>query len=362
MTKRESNIAKGLGIIFMYFHHMFPKVETINDRQLQLLFIDEQLFADICVALKICVSIFVFITAYGMCSSLKAKEAKKEGTINSYLIHRFISLFSGFWFVYILARVTGFLGRSATEIYGSMGLERVGYVVLDFLGLARFFETPTFCSTWWYMSLAIILILIIPLMRLLYKKIGGVFLVCGTLFLPSTFGMTEMNSLNIYYYLFTCVLGIVFAEAEYFEKIRQLVEDKKGRKWILNLLLIVIFVVALVWRVKIHSSWSYLITNAIEAIVVCMLSTFLLNMKRGGIGNVLELIGKHSMNMFLIHTFIYSYYLKDLIYGCKYPVLIVVVLMVITTLLSCTIEYIKKLIRYDKMFVILQKKLKNVNE
>ena len=63
----------------------------------------------------------------------------------------------------------------------------------------------------------------------------------------------------------------------------------------------------------------------------------------------LQYVGRHSMNMYLIHTFIYGYFFADFIYGFKYPVLIFSVLFLITLFVSICIEFLKERIGFYRL-------------
>ena len=64
--------------------------------------------------------------------------------------------------------------------------------------------------------------------------------------------------------------------------------------------------------------------------------------------HVLIYLGKHSMNIFLIHTFIRYYYFADLTYSFKHFVLIVLFLLGSSLAVSYVIEGLKWLVKYDK--------------
>lgn len=75
---------------------------------------------------------------------------------------------SGFWFIYVLFVSLGFyFGRNPIEIYES----NIFYGLIDFMGLASVFHTPTMNATWWFMGLIIILYLVYPLLHKLLKNI-----------------------------------------------------------------------------------------------------------------------------------------------------------------------------------------------
>jgi len=65
--------------------------------------------------------------------------------------------------------------------------------------------------------------------------------------------------------------------------------------------------------------------------------------------SALEFMGKHSMNMYLVHTFVCSYFFHDFIYGFKYPILIFAVLFAISLLLSIVIEFFKTKVGFYRL-------------
>ena len=63
----------------------------------------------------------------------------------------------------------------------------------------------------------------------------------------------------------------------------------------------------------------------------------------------MQFVGKHSMNMYLTHTFIFCLFFPDFIYGFKYPILIFLALFTTSLLLSVCIEFVKKRIGFYKL-------------
>ena len=75
------------------------------------------------------------------------------------------------------------------------------------------------------------------------------------------------------------------------------------------------------------------------------------------INDILMYLGKHSMNIFLIHTFIRAHYLNTFTYSFKYPALIVLVLLVFSLILSIIIEAMKKYSGYNKLVEKIREKI-----
>lgn len=61
----------------------------------------------------------------------------------------------------------------------------------------------------------------------------------------------------------------------------------------------------------------------------------------------LEFLGRHSMNIFLFHTFIYLYYFHDAIYYTRNPLLIFLTLLFSCLVISVSMEYLNGFIKYD---------------
>ena len=60
------------------------------------------------------------------------------------------------------------------------------------------------------------------------------------------------------------------------------------------------------------------------------------------IKQTLVFLGKHSMNIFLFHTFIFYFWFKEFIYASRNPIIIFVLLLSICLIISMGLEWIKK--------------------
>ena len=64
---------------------------------------------------------------------------------------------------------------------------------------------------------------------------------------------------------------------------------------------------------------------------------------------VLGFLGKHLFNIFLFHTFIYYYYWSEFIYSFQNPLLIFFALLSICTVISLTIEQLKRRVYFNEL-------------
>ena len=72
------------------------------------------------------------------------------------------------------------------------------------------------------------------------------------------------------------------------------------------------------------------------------------------VSKVLEFFGRHSMNIFLFHTFIFDMWFKDIIYITRNPFIIFLELLSVCLIISVILESIKKMIRFDSIIVKIQ--------
>ncbi len=72
-----------------------------------------------------------------------------------------------------------------------------------------------------------------------------------------------------------------------------------------------------------------------------------------GLMHILSLLGTYSMNMFLIHSFIRSRWLKDFTYSFPHWSMIWGVLLLDSLLLAMLLELVKKLVHYQHIVKIL---------
>lgn len=190
MSKKASSVAKGIAILMLLAHHLFysqGRIEANGHGQAVSFapFPDTAVIA-VSQSLKVCVAVFVFISAYGMYTQLKGRFTQADPTDGKasekasalYVGERLVKLYVNFWVVFIPFTLLGFAVSDHTyaTVYGGHGIVRaIGYCAIDFMGLAEMFGTPTFNETWWYLSLAIALIVLMPLLTVLATGLAAGF-------------------------------------------------------------------------------------------------------------------------------------------------------------------------------------------
>ncbi len=63
----------------------------------------------------------------------------------------------------------------------------------------------------------------------------------------------------------------------------------------------------------------------------------------------ISLLGKHSMNIFLFHTFIYYYWFQEYIYITRNPLIIYLSLLCACIIISIFIEQLKRVLHFESL-------------
>ncbi len=356
-SKRQSLCLKGFAIILLMCIHCFGDVKRFAGYEFNFWPIGQDLFVDLAYYCKICVSIFAFISGYGLYLSVRNKADNVIDT-NKWLVSRIIKTLNGFWFIYIISFVLLLkIPDSPIEKYFTKGIVRGGvYVVLDFLGISHLFTTTTINASWWYMSAAIVFILVMPLLVKAVNKFGWLLSFVLIVVIPRVlFNGESFGAMGIYTFILPVFLGALFAQYNLFEKINniKLLKNKALNEIVLFLGLVLAILVSIyVWiRVSYEKIWEYHYGFA-PLLVIIFCNKYLFN------GNnfisrflcvIFSFLGKHSMNMFVFHSFIRVNLLNEFVYSFKYPIVTIVVLTLLSLVASIIFELIKKLIRYNKL-------------
>ncbi len=369
--KNDTSAIKGLAILFMMQHHNFCSLDRFDDFTVNFFPFSQSAIVTFSNFLKICVGMYVFLSGYGLTVSLK--KYNSDNTLNGkqykdYLYRRLWKLMAGYWVIYILGFViTLIVNQRPWEVYFGKGIITGMYsIAADISGLAYLFNTPTLNGTWWYMTLAIFIILILPFIAGLMKKYGPLLVMMLCLFIPRIISfyvqLQPDNKANISRWFFAIVLGMICAQYDLLAKAKgfMITKNKYLSKLIKFVLYTGLLVVLYYTRVTLHkkgySSMAYELTdNIIPAFVVYYCYEFVVGIPI--LRQILMFLGKHSMNIFLLHTFIRQYLLREFIYSFKHFALITLVLLVLSLAVSVFIELLKKYSGFNKLIGFVDKKI-----
>lgn len=347
----NSSCLKGIAIIMLVAHHCFLGPGRYKGQEI-IFIIPENIWNYVALFFKICVCFFVFISAYGLTKKMmilpENDPARLHASIKDMIISRIFKLLGSFMFVFVLVTLFGRFydpGRF-TEIYGSVFPDAAEYYFIDMLGLAELLGTPTYLGTFWYYSLAIVIILIIPAFYYMQKKLGSV----GFLAVVAVINFTvNFDNRNIWHYIFCIAIGVVCACENLITRLVNLkLNENKTFNAILKFMLEAIFLFILMFlregplKGELYPFWDAIIP-VVMAIFCC---EFIFHIPV--LHQVLAFLGRYSVNIFLVHNFIRITWFYDFTYSFKYPLVIVIVLLINSLILSLIIERMKSFLRYDQ--------------
>ena len=356
-TKEHTMQMKGIAIIILLFHHCFLNAQrwaTVPYEKLattkgwgyypiSFAPFSSHTIQYLASFSKICVAMFVFMTGYGMWVSYESQ--KKKTTMSNYIKKRMVTLMTGFLIIFVVTEILAIPTGRFIEVYGH-DFRSVVYMIIDALGLAKLLGTPLFCLTWWYMSLAIVLIMIFPFVHSIMGKYQWV-VVVASIIVPRACGFGQ--STDLFRYLLAYTLGMYFAQHDLLARIKEKFMEQNVAGKLLSLIVSLIGLAVIIkCRQNAWIGWKYLdFWDGFAAMYMIVLSyIYILNGK--WIVKGLGFLGKHSMNIFLIHSFYRDVFFHKFTYSFYYAWLDYIVLMAISLVTSIVLEWFKKLIRYEK--------------
>ncbi len=324
-SKEYTFVIKGIAVIMLLLHHMFWKDVAvpinIHDISYSAIFVP---------ATKTCVALFTILSGYGLYESSK----KWTGNAFEFIFKHEKKLMIGFWWVYLPVFIASFfLHRHGTpmDIYGH-NIKGVVFFVLDGLGLKNMFNTPSLNQTWWYMETIIMLYIMFPLLKKIIKRFFYLPLIISFIVLAAYNFMDFIGYEREILYLLPFVAGMMLSEKDILNKLAN--SEKMGNVIGSVAFMLVGFVSCLFFKVIGNTFFAL-------AIIILTIET----------GKYIDLyrcrflitLGIHSMNIFLIHSFLYSYFrgFRDIFIMIGNRIAGTAVLLILSVVMSIALEKIK---------------------
>ena len=218
--KEKSNVLKGVAILLLLFHHLFLEKERLIVNGVVLW---EDLYDrihPIIVAARICVWIFVFISAYGL--SIKYESGNKN--VGQFIAGCWLNLMKQWWIVLIALSILYqlFVGNLLEHYEYSLQLW-----ILDVFEWHDLFGKPRILGNW-YFCFAQLIILFIPVLCKFCRKFGPFSIIM--LYVLSLFmgdGIVSTGGGAYWQYIPTVIGGVVAAQNGYLDKLLQ----KHNKLW-----------------------------------------------------------------------------------------------------------------------------------
>ena len=317
MSKQETNILKGIALLMLIMVHvnawplnLFVKIEGYSLWSL---------IGGICHP----VAFFLMLSGYGL------RYVYENGDRHHY--GRIIKVFVHYWVIMLLFVCIGAI-KIGPNIYPG-DVAKIIYNITSF-------HTSYNYECWFLFPFAI-LSLSYPLIFKIHDRMGVIFifvaclLYFGSGYIISHFSLIYKtaphglyNLIQIFYLLFSFAIGASFKKYRIVEKVKMM-----SRKKVLKLFAY-IMILLMMFEGMIIKTTAF---GCFEAFILFLL---LLIIIQGRQCKVLKLIGKHSMNIWMIHTYFLHYIFHEEIYELRYTVLIFMATLCLSLLTSYAINII----------------------
>lgn len=335
-TRTDTKIIKGFAILFMVIDHLFAWPNRIkNVNYISLFSLDgipiEQVLG---IMGKICVALFVILSGYGTYEQFKNKKEIKNGVFK-----KILGLYVKYWQIFLIS-VPFFFLFNVSRVEKSLSAFLLNFFAIDI----------TYNGEWWFITPFIVLMLIFPLvLKWENSKHSNfkidIFIVLA-FFVFDSYIYPELMTLNIFkefaltnfeniifdtLKLFhSFLIGVVMAKYDLIGKFLNFFKNK-ALMFSFSLLLCAL---ALVGKWKFDFNFD--IFYAAAFIFGCV--GVFKSVPCKPVSKLFVWLGKHSTNIWLIHSSLCYLLAQKLIFAPKISVLIVIWLIVLSAAIGFAIE------------------------
>jgi peptidoglycan/LPS O-acetylase OafA/YrhL len=334
LSKDDTLLIKGIAICLMLWHHLFYQQPEFGEFVFRM-----GVFG------KVCVALFLFVSGYGLAIQYSIIQYNTITDTFKFQMKRLVKFYANYWVVFLIFVPIGVLifGRNLSIPYKDANwIKSLG---MDFLGIQGL---SSYNITWWFNQLIIYFYFLFPILYFLVKKWVIPMLLFGIMSMRLPIIIDGATGWLLHF-----MLGI--AVAQNVNKISVFLN--RLNYWLVLLATILLFV-GLVYLRTSRLSLGMRIDAFLAVIIALMIILFLRKMTV--INYIVKFLGKHSINIYLIHTFIYAYFFEEFIYSFKYPILIFVVLLISTLGISMLFEWLKKAIRLPRLLTLVIQKIDKI--
>ena len=334
LSKTDTAVLKGIAICGMLCWHLFYCPNPCG--------VQFGAFTHwICIMGDVCVSAFLFASGYGLSSQFgKCQHSEWGGADIKFVIRRIMKFYSNYWVILAICLPIGILAFDRPLCESNSILETLKVWGREILAISGH---GAYNATWWFNTLIISLYLLFPIWYYGAKHVPLMTLIIAYALNHSSLVKINMD-MGIYTFIF--VVGIVMAIHQ--DRIRDGLN--KVPVWLLWVICgMAIIIPAIVLPVIDHGAIYY---NGIHLYAILTVGIVLLILmgirKLKWTSKFFGILGKHSANIYLMHTLIFYYWFPEFFYALRYPIAIFGVLMTVCLIISSGLEFMKEKLGYNK--------------
>ena len=358
LKKEDSMALKGIAVLMLVFHHCYRTAAKFEQYDVAFCGLSASQVitaAEIC---KICVAIFAFVSGYGlMYGYIIDKKKRNTRSISTWTLRHILSVMSGFWFVSVIFYgIYICLVRNGFYKWGENAVEKCFSILADVCGVSSFLGTKSLNGAWWYMSAAFAFIILLPFLEAVIGRFGSVFCIASIFLFPRMIKMKFPGGSRPYSFLMIFVIGMVCCRHNFFQKFHEWGQTKlqKTVKFLgVTALMCSGFFFYHKIDMKTFGEFQYAVVPFL-VIIFCVEYLF----RIVPLSAFLRYLGRHSMNIWLVHTFVRDWG-GQYVFALHKFWLIPIGVMIISLGISYCLDFLRKITGYDKLIQLAQNKLKS---
>ena len=327
MSKKQSQIIKGIAVLFMVWLHLFGRH---TERYYDFISIFGKPFAQFVCGGMSPVAFFLLLGGYGLYYVYqRGKDANRYKRVFRVYFH--------YWVILAIFVPIGFF-INPDKYPGN-----ISNVLLNIIGLRSSYNS----ECWFLLPYSLVSLTSCWLFRI-YDRINAKALCVITFIISLTtstllhfYGESFINhiawiSLPLTYLHFQLpfALGALLKREELFEKVFAYVDKKKIKTYqVVLLLMLVYFFICSVWNT---GYYAFYVLFFVVSITLLPLDNLW--------GDILGYIGKHSVNIWMIHTFFAYHLFQSYTYSLKYPIIIFAAVILACLICSYIVNFFVSII------------------
>lgn len=303
---------------------------------------------------RVCVALFLFVSGYGLYSQFNklmlrvmpsvVKNDEDFSWHNSLIkwrnilsvtvkfeLRRLKRFYLNYWAVFIIFVSVGVFvfNRPLSESYGE-NVNLIKAILIDLLGVRGF---GSYNITWWFNKVILGFYLVFPILYFCVRK-------CGLLVLITSLAWMKYNPFASLSYwndwLFPFVLGMCAV------RYNDLIEKFFNKIGYWGGVTFAVLFTSHWILCRIYEFIPYLWGTRCDGFISLGFYFIIALMSvPNWMAMIMKFIGSHSSNVYMTHTFIYSYWLPWLIYAVHNPVMVFIWLLIVCLGLSWLLEFVK---------------------
>ena len=325
ITKEHSQIIYGIAILFMIYYHLFAFPERVPECLKIVNYLGSNLTLIIAQFGHICISLYAFMSGYGMTRKVEIKQVCSTYDIYCLCLQQIKNFYLKFLPVFFVFVTYGIISKRYEFKFIDYILSIVGYY-------------SVYNKEWWYVKQYIAMQLLFPLIYKFWKRVNRCFsknirLLIYVIFLVTSSAIVSiMDPFSGYTTFIVCVLeftaGCIIAMNKIYERV------KINNNVIPVLGIMVVFILRTYFLY--YGTYDYILAP-IFIYCVCRISQN--QFVRKYFDKTIRLCGKYSIYMWLTHTFYIYYYFQDFFFFLNISTIIYIETIVICIITAKCFDY-----------------------